>query len=991
VKNLLLYLALFFSFQGIAQPYFQQKVDFKINVRLDTLYHSLSGYEKLTYYNNSPDTLKFIYFHLYPNSTRSKNKTALAKQKIFNKNLSLYFSDDKNLGFIDSLHFLVENEKARFEILKDSIDIGILYLNKPLLPGKNIQIETPFYVKIPYAGITRMGYIKSLYGITQWYPKPAVYDNKGWHPYPYLDDGEFYSEFGSYDVSIQVPDFYTVAATGKLQNEIEWGRIWKIIRLSEQKYDTSYYYHALKEIYDSRGTYKTLRFIQDSVHDFAWFTSPYFLIDHNRAEVENREVNAWAYYLPADRENWKLSSKYVKQAVEYYSNNVGPYLYEHCTAVDCPTITEGGMEYPMITAIGWVNNEYWLSDVILHEVGHNWFYGMLASNERDNPWIDEGINSFYEKMFFKQDFGYLKNDWEKLFRMVNQDVFPSTIAVDYFYFSGNSRPIGLKTEKFGSSNIYYFNAYFNTSDIWYNMLQYLGKDTFDLAMKNLFRKKSLQHVSPEDIQRSIAEITSKPTDWFFKDYLYSNQRSDYKILQLNHDENYLSLEIKNNRKADFPFVLSLYSNDSLVFNKVMVGFGGLKKINLDSLAKKEFTKAVINDYKQGGYFIESRYGNNTFYNRKIFPRLKGPSFRFMGLVDRPDKFDILYMPMAGFNKQDQSMLGILFYAPLFPYPDFQLRLLPLYSFSTNTWNGSYLVEKNIPLNSTLRYIRTSLFYQTYSLPENDYQDKWQSIQWKLELPFVFYGDLKKTNLTYQSIITYATLPFYPYFEQWYVNQSLLLKMKFDICVSDIQLSIENHYDYAKLKLKGHLFFPYNAKRKGVDLDYFFGTFLYNKSDYYIYNFFLSGIDGIKDYSYSEVFTDRFTNVYEHHFWGQQFILDDGMFSTYNPIQSNHWMTSLRGSVALPIPLPFYLYGTIGTYYRAKNAWIGSTTYPWELGFEIRIIKNIFAIYFPIKMSNDIKELSDSYANNYFDKVRFMFRLSLANPFKFNTEIVTSLE
>lgn len=989
MKNLIFCLAVFVSFQCKAQTYFQQKIDFKIDVWLDTLKHSLRGYEKITYYNNSPDTLKFIYFHLYPNATRKQNKTALAKQKIYNNNLSLFFSDKKNLGFIDSLDFLVENEKANFQILKDSIDIGILYLNKPLLPGQNIQIETPFYVQIPYAGLTRMGYVSNFYGITQWYPKPAVYDNKGWHPYPYLDEGEFYSEFGSYDVVIHIPDFYTVAATGKLQNDAEWNRIEQIIKLSEQDYDDiSYYYHALNK--NLKGTYKTLRFIQDSVHDFAWFASPYFLINHDVAIIENRKLNLWSYYLPINREKWKLASKYIKQAVEYYSNNVGPYLYDHCTAVDCP-ITSGGMEYPMIAAIGWVDDEYMLSEVILHEVGHNWFYGMLASNERDNPWIDEGINTFYEKMFFKHDFRYLKNDWGKLFNLLNQYIFPNTIAIDYFYFSGNASPIGLKSEKFENSLSYYFNAYYNTSSIWYNMLQYLSKDTFELAMKNLYKKKSLQHVNPDDIKSAISEITSKSTDWFFKYYLYSNKRSDYKILRLNHYNNNLSLEINNNQKADFPFVLSLYNKDSLVFNKVMVGFSGLKKITLDSLAKKKFTKAVINDYKQEGYFIEKRYGNNTFFNRRFFPRLKGPSFRFMGIFDKPDKFDILYVPIPAFNKQDHSMLGLLLYAPLIPFPDFQFRLLPMYSFSKNKLTGSYLAEKNIPINSTLRYVKTSLFYQTYSLPNNDYQNRWQSLQWKLELPFVFYSNLKKTKLTYNAKITYASLPFYPYSEQWYVNQNFKLDMKFDIYVSNIQLNSENHHNYAKLKLKSHLFFPYNAKLKGIDLDYFFGTFIYNKSNYYLYNFFLCGINGIKDYLYDDVFIDRFTNIYEHHFWGQQFIMDDGMFSTYNPIQSNHWMTSIRGSVALPIPPPFYLYGTLGTYYGAKTEWMGSKKYPWEVGFEIRIIKNIFAIYFPITMSNDIKRLSDNYANNYFNKVRFMLRLSLLNPFKFNTEILSLLE
>ncbi|HNV96000.1 MAG TPA: hypothetical protein PKG63_05960, partial [Bacteroidales bacterium] len=119
---------------------------------------------------------------------------------------------------------------------------------------------------------------------------------------------------------------------------------------------------------------------------------------------------------------------------------------------------------------------------------------------------------------------------------------------------------------------------------------------------------------------------------------------------------------------------------------------------------------------------------------------------------------------------------------------------------------------------------------------------------------------------------------------------------------------------------------------------------------------------------------------------------DGMFAAYTPIQSNHWLTSFRASIALPIPPPFYLYATTGTYYRAKNAWIGSQQFPWEIGFEIRMIKNIFAVYFPIKMSNDITSISNfMYGDNYLYKIRFTLRLSQLNPFKYSHKIHTFIE
>ncbi len=228
--TLIAFLSLF-PFLSSAQTYWQQEVNYKIAVSLDDKKHELSGTEEIEYINNSPDQLTYIYFHLWPNAYKN-NKTALAKQILRNGSRKFHFSKPEDRGYITNLAFEVNGKPVNLEYEQE--DVAKLILNEPLLPGQRIRITTPFLVKVPKA-FSRLGHVGQSYQITQWYPKPAVYDRKGWHQMPYLDQGEFYSEFGTFDVRITLPANYTVGATGELQTESEKTRLDSLAALSEGK------------------------------------------------------------------------------------------------------------------------------------------------------------------------------------------------------------------------------------------------------------------------------------------------------------------------------------------------------------------------------------------------------------------------------------------------------------------------------------------------------------------------------------------------------------------------------------------------------------------------------------------------------------------------------------------------------------------------------------------------------------------------------------
>ncbi|MSP09296.1 MAG: M1 family peptidase, partial [Flavobacteriaceae bacterium] len=428
----------------------QQEVNYKIQVTLDDDSHMLRGAEEFVYTNNSPATLNSLYIHLWPNAYKN-SKTALAKQLMMSGKDFLFRNDPEYQGFIDSLDFKADGTSVKLTYDAKHIDIAQLTLNKPLAPGEKVVITTPFRVKLPSGEVSRMGHIGQTYQITQWYPKPAVYDEKGWHPMPYLNQGEFYSEYGSFDVSITLPENYTVGSTGDLQTEREIKRLNLLaeyngvtslkpsteeksepvypfqenldkelipagmyraadipIRRSEMDWSKINKYYANNNadsstLMNSGATVmKTLRYTQSRVHDFAWFADKTFRVLKGQVVLPHSgtTVTTWAMYTKGSEELWKPHAlEYLHDGILKYSQWNGDYPYNQVTAVDGTISAGGGMEYPNVTVIGGVSNKEALEVVIVHEVGHNWFYGILGSNERDFGWMDEGLNTLNEMRY----------------------------------------------------------------------------------------------------------------------------------------------------------------------------------------------------------------------------------------------------------------------------------------------------------------------------------------------------------------------------------------------------------------------------------------------------------------------------------------------------------------------------------------------------------------------------------------------------------------
>ena len=228
--------------------------------------------------------------------------------------------------------------------------------------GQSIKVATPFKVKIPSGDISRMGYVGESFQITQWYPKPAVFDQNGWHQMPYLTQGEFYSEYGTFDVSITLPTNYVVCATVDLQTESEIEFLNVMAEKSQAKLDKAdgdFNKGGSSSFPASDSTLKTIRYTQKDIHDFAWFADKRFEVLKGEVELPNsgRKVTSWAMFVPHHTELWSNAIEYLNDATFYYSKWNGDYPYNHVTAVDGTISAGGGMEYPNITVIGNASNK----------------------------------------------------------------------------------------------------------------------------------------------------------------------------------------------------------------------------------------------------------------------------------------------------------------------------------------------------------------------------------------------------------------------------------------------------------------------------------------------------------------------------------------------------------------------------------------------------------------------------------------------------------
>jgi len=975
MKKIFIFLSIALAFP--AKAYFQQDVSYKINAVLNDSKHTISAFEKITYTNNSPQTLNFLWFHIWPNAYKNQN-TALAKQLLKNGKTDFYFSKPEERGFIDSLDFKVNNQQIKWEYHPEHLDIIKLILLEPLKPGDKIEISTPFKVKIPLGKFSRLGHINQQYQITQWYPKPAVFDKNGWHPMPYLNQGEFYSEFGKFEVKITLPENYVVGATGDLQESSE------IVWLDSLARKTKYLkeYPSSNDFPESSKKLKTLTYIQTNVHDFAWFADKRYNVLKGSVKLPNseEEVTTWVMFTNEYAQFWKKAIPYLNDAIFYYSKWNGNYPYKHATAVDGALSAGAGMEYPNITIIGRPGSDKLLENVIMHEVGHNWFYGILGSNEREFPWLDEGLNTYNEIRYMSLKFPAEENI-NKAFGLVGYDKtdhFDNNMLGYRFAARLNSdQPINTNSEDMRTIN-YGFITYFKTGAVFTYLRDYYGDEKMDAAMKNYYEKWKFKHPYPEDLQISLEMSLNESLDWFFKGLINSKDKLDYKYVKSKKTEKGKDILIKNNGDIIAPFQIIGSDNSE----KQIPGFSGKKWISVENQDA---------NYQVGSRFFPDAYPLNNTSNLN-----KGYEFKFLTSVENPELRQLFYTPVIGWNNTNKTMLGIALHNIGIPHKKFEFLIMPMQSLAGKNQNtlaefflGSAELNYRWFPKTTFRQILFNTSYQGYGLPANGNNSYGGFNTWKNALEFLIEPKIPNGNITQKFNLssTYVS-EYFQLFNDFEpigisnenhflsINYNIVNDKTINILSSDINL--QQHKDFLRFSLEGKLKHQYSSKGH-LTIRGFLGAFAYNNAVTPRYNWRMDGQSGLYDYTYSEIFLDRGGN---NSAFSNQFIENHGGFKVPTAVgQSNNWIASANLKVKLPIKLPIGIFADGGVYPS-----FNSNEFIYDAGVYIPLLNDFFSVYIPLTYSTSIEDYLSINNIDFSERIRFTLSLKTLNIVKLRENI-----
>ncbi len=993
-RLLLFFIILFLSFKNsIAQNYWQQTVNYNIDVTLDDQNHILRASEIMDYQNNSSDTLSYIFIHLWPNAYKNDH-TEFSKQQVENGETDFYFSKANDKGFIDSLNFTVDDLPCNLREYNNMADVAMLELPFKLLPGKKIKIATPFRVVLP-KNISRGGHDGQSYQITQWYPKPAVYDKEGWHPMPYLNQGEFFSEFGSFNVKITIPKNYVVAATGNLETESEHDFLkLKIEKTNDFKIEKINNYLDIPE---SSNDVKTITFSENNIHDFAWFADKRFLVEQKIITLENKkQINAYAYFLPQHFNNYKNITSILDKTVTYFSKRIGDYPYKNVSIVDGALLAGGGMEYPTIAIIGKTSNKKTLNTVVIHEVGHNWFYGILGSNERKNPWLDEGINSFYESELVEELLK--KGD-------VPVDENSNNIAFHINQSENEEQAISSSSTELTSWNyggIIYAKAalalkYFQT---------YLGNDMMDDIMQTYFNQWKFKHPSTIDLRKIAEEKSGENLNWFFDEIINENAPIDFKIKKVKKVGSDYHVNIKNKTNFTGPIIVNALSENNEIKTYVTPQNG----ISTNIIFQNNDKPLKYFELDHSLYQLEKNRTNNKFslqhFPHNYFQKIKiGASY---GIKPYHATY---FMPSLGYNFYDKFMLGGLIHNLTMPTTKFQYIFIPMYSFGAKSLVGTGAVQYNYLPKNTFRKITIGVKGNSFHNNSSKLNISKAILLRHLKIaPFVkIYFKQKNLRAKKEDYILakYYNISnekynykFNPIDNNYQVEKSntKILNQFFNLSYVhennrtfnpfSYQGNVEAHKEFVKLTANCNFKFDYFMRNKAFYGRLFAGKFIGidNGISFPNRNYFLhTTTTAANDYLYDEVFIGR--NETENLLSRQVSNREGGFYSRTlllnQPLGiSDNWLAAvnLKSDIPVKLPLNVQLFFNAATFAQANLINPSKNKLLYEGGILLNVMNNAFQIQLPLVLSKDFKNYSDQIytKNKILNQISFSLNLSPYN-------------
>ena len=526
IKKIISLFFLFSSFQSFSNDYWQQRVEYKININFDHENHQFLGDQNLIYYNNSEDTITKVFFHLYFNAFQPGSMMDVRSRSLPDPDRRVMDRISKlnedEIGFHEIKKFQQNGKDLKYHEQGTILEVELI---DPLLPDESTEFYMEYFSQVPVQ-IRRSGRNNKEgidYSMAQWFPKIAEYDRKGWHAHPYIAR-EFYAPWGDFDVSISIDKNYIVAATGILESKV--------------KEKNNYIWN----------------FKAKNVHDFVWAADPDYVHDILKVDSENLELHF--YYLETNDDmvkNWKRLQQDASKAFKFMNKIFGKYPYTKYSIIQGG---DGGMEYPMATLITGERSYPSLLSVTIHEALHSWYQMLLGTNESYLAWMDEGFTSFAQNITQI----YLFNDIYKL-DLVN----PLRRSYERYYNfikTGLEEPLSTHSDHFSTNQAYGVGSYTKGAMFLMQLGYIIGEDILFKALKRYYNEWKFKHPDEYDFIRIMEKESGMELDWYIDYWIKTTHTIDYSLEIKEENENEILVSVNRIGKMPMPIEIEVVYEDS---------------------------------------------------------------------------------------------------------------------------------------------------------------------------------------------------------------------------------------------------------------------------------------------------------------------------------------------------------------------------------------------------------------------------------------------
>ena len=512
---------------------FQQAVTYQMEVAMDVSTNRYQGTQVLAYTNNSPDTLTRVFYHLYYNAFQPGSMMDVRSRTIADPDQRVKDRIAKlapeEIGYLHPTRLTMNGGPVSFKEVGTVLEVD---LTEPILPNSSVKFEMSFEGQVPLQ-VRRSGRDSEegvRYSMSQWYPKMANYDEQGWHANPYVGR-EFYGIWGNFNVKITIDKSYTLGGTGYLQNPNQIGH--------------GYQDEGVK-VPEPKGNTLTWHFVAPQVHDFMWAADNKY--QHDKVQMANG-ITAHHFHIPGEKttENWEKLKEFTPKAIDYLSKQFGQYPYKQFSVVQGG---DGGMEYAMSTLITGERSLPSLVGVMVHELAHSWFHGVLASNESLYPWMDEGFTSYASNLamasIFQANASPHRGSYGGYYRLVK---------------SGLEEPMSTHSDHYQTNSAYGAAAYSKGAVFLAQLGYVIGEEARDRGMYRYWNTWKFKHPNVNDLIRAMEKESGLELDWYKEYFVYSTKTIDYGVKEVKASVDGTSITLERIGAMPMPIDLVITYKD----------------------------------------------------------------------------------------------------------------------------------------------------------------------------------------------------------------------------------------------------------------------------------------------------------------------------------------------------------------------------------------------------------------------------------------------